>query len=61
MSDKCTDPDCKAVISFPKKWRALKGKDVEVMTGRCPDCGEDYIKSRKVGTTDESVKVGTTL
>jgi hypothetical protein len=52
MSDKCTDPDCRATVSYPKKWRPIKGKNTEVMNGRCPDCGADYVKSREIGTTE---------
>lgn len=52
MSDKCTDPDCRATVAYPKKWRVLKGKNKEVMSGRCPDCGANYTKSRDIGTTE---------
>ena len=52
MNDKCTDPDCRAVVSYPKRWRPVKGRTVEVMNGRCPDCGTNYIKTREVGTTE---------
>jgi len=59
MSDKCSDPDCRATVSYPKTWRPVKGKNVEVMSGRCPDCGTSYVKSREIGTTEPvSIKVG---
>ena len=52
MTDKCTDADCRAVVSYPKRWHPVKGKNTEVMVGRCPDCGTNYTKSRQQGTTE---------
>ena len=52
MSDKCTDADCSATISFPNKWQPVKGKNVETVHGRCPDCGARYVKTREQGSTD---------
>ena len=56
MSDKCTDADCSAIVSYPKRWHPVKGKNIETMTGRCPDCGTNYTKTRKQGT-DEPVTI----
>ncbi len=56
MSDKCSDSHCRATVTYPKKWRTVKGKNIEVVSGRCPDCGTSYMKSREIGTT-EPVKV----
>lgn len=58
MNDKCTDPDCRATVSFPKRWQPLKGKNTEVANGRCPDCGTRYVKSRTLGSDEPgTVKV----
>ncbi len=55
MSDKCTDPDCRATVTFPNRWHPLKGKSIEVANGRCPDCGAKYVKSRTQGSDDPGV------
>jgi len=52
MSDKCTDADCSATISFPNKWQPVKGKTTETVSGRCPDCGARYMKTREQGSDD---------